>query len=132
MGELKKSAERDKILNRLSSNMKRFEKEVALKRIHNKHEYDKEQIIRNIQEKQEYVETVQDQKVKLNRKRKEISEQVYKEKLDIMGKFDKILKKNRGVAPEDIKQLFPDDKELYEKILSIREKSLEKSSLASK
>ena len=62
-----------------------------------------------------------------------------------MGKFDKILKKNRGVAvfnfilklilknqPEDIKQLFPDDKELYEKILSIREKSLEKSSLASR
>ena len=78
--------------------MRRFEKEVSLKRIYNKQEYEKEKIIRNIREKMDFIETVQDQKVELNKKRKKLSEQVFKQKLDIMEKFDKILKKNRGVA----------------------------------
>ena len=41
---------------------------------------------------------MQEQQEKIRVKRKQVSEQVYKQKLDIMGKFDKILKKNRGIA----------------------------------
>merc|ERR1712166_1046011 len=76
------------------------------------------------------VEGMQEQTDKINTKRKQVSEQVNKQKLDIMGRFNNILKKNRGIAPDDIKTLFPDDKALYEKIISIREKSFERSNLS--
>ena len=39
-----------------------------------------------------------------------------------MKKFDQIIKQNKEIEPETIKQLFPDDEELYNKIKEMKEK----------
>ena len=39
-----------------------------------------------------------------------------------MAKFDKIIKQNKEIEPETIKELFPEDEELYNKIKEMKEK----------
>ena len=96
--ERRKSTERELMIKHETSNMKRFEKEVILKRICNIQEYNKEQILNTIKDKMERFEMIQEQKEQINKKRKQVSEEINKQKIEIMEKFDKILKKNRGVA----------------------------------
>ena len=43
-------------------------------------------------------------------KRMELSNEVSKKKQEILEKFDKMMKRNKGISVEMIKELFPDDK----------------------
>ena len=49
-------------------------------------------------------------------KRMELSNEVSKKKQEILEKFDKMMKRNKGISVEMIKELFPDDKILIEKV----------------
>ena len=97
VSKIQTSKEREQMFKIETLNLKRFEKEVALKRLNNQREYHKEKIMNDIRLKMERAEYMQEQKEELNSKRKEVSEQVNKQKIDVMEKFDKILKKNRGI-----------------------------------
>ena len=45
-----------------------------------------------------------------------------RQKEDIVKKFDQIVKQNKEIEAETIKELFPDDDELYQKIKQMKEK----------
>ena len=49
-------------------------------------------------------------------KRIELADEVSRKKQDVLDKFDKMMKKNKGISVETIKELFPDDKELIAKV----------------
>ena len=61
----------------------------------------------------------------MEEKRQEISEQIEKEKQNVINKFDKLMKQNKGIQPYMIKELFPDDEELYNKVKEIKNKEKE-------
>jgi len=62
---------------------------------------------------------IRTQKQIFAQKKIEIQEEIAKKKKEIMEKFEKI-NKNNGITPEAVKELFPDDKELYEKIVEMK------------
>ena len=41
---------------------------------------------------------------------------------EMIAKFDKIIKQNKEIEAETVKELFPDDEELYQKIKEMKEK----------
>ena len=45
-----------------------------------------------------------------------------KTKYEIISKFENLLRQNKKMNPELIKQIFPEDKELYEKVKELEEK----------
>ena len=51
-----------------------------------------------------------------------------KEKQEIINKFDNLMRQNKDITPETIKEMFPDDDELYEHVKELKEK--EKQMLA--
>lgn len=51
------------------------------------------------------------------KKRMELAEEVTKKKQDVLEKFDKMMKKNQGISVETIKELFPDDNELIDRVV---------------
>ena len=51
-----------------------------------------------------------------------------REKQEIINKFDNLMKQNKDITPETIKEMFPDDDELYEHVKELKEK--EKQMLA--
>ena len=48
-----------------------------------------------------------------------------KEKQQLIGKFDNLMRQNKDITPETIKEIFPDDEELYEKVKELKEKEKE-------
>ena len=56
------------------------------------------------------------QKEKLNQMKSEMSMKLDKEKQQIISKFDNLMRQNKDITPETIKEIFPDDEELYEKV----------------
>ena len=48
-----------------------------------------------------------------------------KEKEKIINKFDNLMRQNKDITPETIKEMFPDDEELYEKVKGLKEKEKE-------
>jgi len=93
-----KALEREMMFKQEKSSMKKLEKETIIKRLHNKAEFEKEQIIKEIKEKSEKLEMIKLQKVKVNEKRKEVAEQVFKQKQEVMEKFEKIMRRNKGIT----------------------------------
>ena len=49
-----------------------------------------------------------------------------KKKEEIIRKFDKLLKQNKEIDPQTIKEVFPDDEELYNKVVEMKKKQKEK------
>jgi hypothetical protein len=111
------------------STIKRSEKSRIIKRMHNVEEYKKEKKLEEINEKMRRAEEFKYQKQLMLEKKKEISDEIERQKREVMEKFDKIMKKNKGINVETIRELFPDDNELVEKIMSIKEINASKSKI---
>ena len=80
------------------STIKKFEKQKIIKRLQNKDQYEKEDMLNELKEKSEKVEMIKIQKQKINEKRKKASEQIFKQKQEVMEKFEKIMKRNKGIT----------------------------------
>ena len=78
----------------------------------------KEQIEERTKKQEEYKK----QKELFAIKQKEMSIQMDNEKYAIISKFDNLLSQNRKMNPELIKQIFPDDEELYNKVKELEVK----------
>ena len=46
--------------------------------------------------------------------------QIQKKKEEILKKFDNLLKQNKEIDPQTIKEVFPDDEELYNKFTEMK------------
>ena len=49
-------------------------------------------------------------------KRIDLAGEVTKKKQEVMEKFDKMIKKNKGISVETIRELFPDDQNLIDRV----------------
>lgn len=61
--------------------------------------------------------TVREIKSNMIKKRIVLTGEFSKKKNEILDKFDKMLKKNNGISIDIIKELFPDDNELIERVV---------------
>ena len=61
-------------------------------------------------------EEKQKEQEKLNKLKEEMSIKLDKEKQEIINKFEDLMKQNKEIQPDTIKEMFPDDEDLYEKV----------------
>ena len=59
---------------------------------------------------------------KINQQKAQAAADGQKKKEEIIAKFDKIIKQNKEIEPETIKELFPEDEELYNRVKEMKEK----------
>ena len=58
----------------------------------------------------------------MKEKQQEMSEDIERQKQEVISKFDKMMKQNKGIEPEMIKELYPDDEEFYNHVKEIKDK----------
>jgi hypothetical protein len=54
-------------------------------------------------------------------KRFELADEVAKKKQNVLEKFDRMMQRNNGISLEVIKELFPNDKDLYDRVAGNKE-----------
>ena len=59
---------------------------------------------------------------RINQQKVQAAIKFQKQKEEVVKKFDNLMKQNKEIEPETIKQLFPDDEELYNKIKELKDK----------
>ena len=65
-------------------------------------------------------------KAKLTEQRKETSNEIKRQKQKMLEKFDKFMKQNKEIEPKTIKEMFPEDEELYKKVEELKKNQKEK------
>ena len=75
-----------------------------------------------INEKEQKIEEFKRQCERINEQKTQAALSFQRQKEDIVKKFDQIVQQNKEIDPETIKELFPDDEELYNKIKEMKEK----------
>ena len=78
-----------------------------------------------LEEKEKKIKEFKIQQEKLAQQRIETSIGIEKKKEAIMRKFDNLMKQNKEIDPQTIKEVFPDDKELYQKVQEMKKKQKE-------
>ena len=54
-----------------------------------------------------------------------MAEDIERQKQEVINKFNNMMKQNKGIEPEMIKKLFPDDEEFYNRVKEIKNKEKE-------
>jgi hypothetical protein len=54
-------------------------------------------------------------------KRLELADEVAKKKQNVLEKFYRMMQRNNGISLEVIKELFPNDKDLYDRVAGNKE-----------
>ena len=88
-------------------------------------EYQNKLKMTELEEKEKKIKQFKIQQEKLAQQRIETSIGIEKKKEAIMRKFDNLMKQNKEIDPQTIKEVFPDDKELYQKVQEMKKKQKE-------
>ena len=75
-----------------------------------------------IKEKEQKIEEFKRQCERINQQKAMAAIGFQKQKDDVLKKFDQIVKQNKEIEPKTIKELFPEDDELYQKIKKMKER----------
>ena len=102
--------------------IKNIEKANLIKRKQKMAEYQNKLKMDELEEKEKKIQQFKIQREKLAQQRIETSIGIEKKKEAIMKRFDDLMKQNKEIEPETVKQLFPDDEELYNKIKELKDK----------
>ena len=78
-----------------------------------------------LEEKDKKLQEFKNQKEKLTQQRIETSIGIEKKKEAIMKRFDDLMKQNKEIDPQTIKEVFPEDEELYKKVQEMKKKQKE-------
>ena len=79
-----------------------------------------------LEEKNKKIEEFKIKKAKLTEQRKETSNEIKRQKQLMLEKFDKFMKQNKEIEPKTIKEMFPEDEELYKKVEELKKSQKEK------
>ena len=116
-----KKEEEHKSLKKLQeSYVKQIEKEFVNKRIKRMKEYKFELKEKEIEEKEKRLELMKTEKLKFQNQRKKLNIDLQNEKFDLINKFNKLVKGKAKIDVEIVKQLYPEDAELYRKIKNMQ------------
>jgi hypothetical protein len=77
-----------------------------------------------LNEKDKKMKDLKNQKVLLEQKKAEIDMQMIRQKDDILIKFEKIMSQKKEINPELIRKVFPEDDELYERVVNLKKKHI--------
>ena len=88
-------------------------------------EYQNKLKMTELEEKEKKIQAFKTQKEKLTQQRIETSIGIEKKKEAIMKKFENLMKQNKEIDPQTIKEVFPDDEELYNKVKEMKKKQKE-------
>ena len=116
-----KKEEEHKSLKKLQeSYVKQIEKEFVNKRIKRMKEYKFELKEKEIEEKEKRLELMKSEKLKYQNQKKKLNIDLQNEKDDLKNKFNKLVKGKAKIDVEIVKQLYPEDSELYRKIKNMQ------------
>ena len=116
-----KKEEEHKSLKKLQeSYVKQIEKEFVNKRIKRMKEYKFELKEKEIEEKEKRLELMKSEKLKYQNQKKKLNIDLQNEKDDLKNKFNKLVKGKAKIDIEIVKQLYPEDSELYRKIKNMQ------------
>ena len=116
-----KKEEEHKSLKKLQeSYVKQIEKEFVNKRIKRMKEYKFELKEKEIEEKEKRLELIKSEKLKYQNQKKKLNIDLQNEKDDLKNKFNKLVKGKAKIDIEIVKQLYPEDSELYRKIKNMQ------------
>lgn len=105
--------------------LKMQEKKVYLKRLEKMNDYEIHKKLDVIKEKERKMDELKKEKYQILLKKKEMADEVARQKKEVKERFDIVMKKHRGINENALKELFPDDSALVERLLQM------KSSIAS-
>lgn len=88
-------------------------------------EYQNQLRMEELEEKEKKMKEFKNQREKLTQQRIETSIGIQKKKDEILRKFDNLMKQNKEIDPQTIKEVFPDDEELYNKVIEMKKKQKE-------
>ena len=116
-----KKEEEHKSLKKLQeSYVKQIEKEFVNKRIKRMKEYKFELKEKEIEEKEKRLELMKSEKLKYQNQKKKLNIDLQNEKDYLKNKFNKLVKGKAKIDVEIVKQLYPEDSELYRKIKNMQ------------
>ena len=116
-----KKEEEHKSLKKLQETyVKQIEKEFVNKRIKRMKEYKFELKEKEIEEKEKRLELMKSEKLKYQNQKKKLNIDLQNEKDDLKNKFNKLVKGKAKIDIEIVKQLYPEDSELYRKIKNMQ------------
>ena len=105
--------------------IKNLEKSNLIQRKMRISEYQNQLRMEELEEKEKKMKEFKNQREKLTQQRIETSIGIQKKKDEILRKFDNLMKQNKEIDPQTIKEVFPDDEELYNKVIEMKKKQKE-------
>ena len=107
--EMKKRMEEENLLKKEQEKIKNIEKANLIKRKMKIAEYQNKLKMNELEEKEKKIQMFKIQREKLAQQRIETSIGIEKKKEAIMKRFDNLMKQNKEIDPQTIKDVFPDD-----------------------
>ena len=102
------------------SYVKQVEKDFVNKRIQRMKEYKFELKEKEIEDKEKRIELMKNEKQKFQNQKKKLNMELQNEKYNLINKFNNLVKGKSKIDSEIVKQLYPEDEELYKKIKNMQ------------
>jgi hypothetical protein len=118
----KKNAENENLKKLQESYVKQSEREFIGERMKRMKEYKYELKCKEIEDKEKRLELLKNQKDNFIEEKKKLNQEMQKEKLSLIDKFNKLVKGNTTIDSEIVKKLYPEDEELYLKIKEMQDR----------
>jgi hypothetical protein len=105
--------------------LKDIEREILNERKKRVENMKKEQKIEEMQEKEKKIQEILDQKNQMIKEREKAQYKLIQQKKEMLRQINQLQKKNKELDPETIKNIFPDDEELINDIIKMKERQKE-------
>ena len=109
--------------------LKQFKKKQNIIRLERINQYKTERRTHELLEKEQKIEDFKKKKKELMDNKAKLATDMEKEKKQLISKFENSIKNKAQIDPEIVKELFPDDVELYQRIKKMTDKINENSEL---
>ncbi len=119
-----KKAEMESVKKREEERLKSFEKTLSIERKNRLIQYNTMRIEEQLNEKDKKIAYLKNQKALLEQQNAEMAMHIIRQKDDILNKFEKIMSQKTEISPELIRKVFPEDDELFEKVVNLKKKQM--------
>jgi hypothetical protein len=120
IAKYKKDEEYKSLKKLQESFVKQVEKDSINKRIQRMKEYKFELKEKEIEDKEKRLELMKHEKQKFQKERKRLNIELQNEKSALINKFNNLVKGKSKIDSEIVKELYPEDEELYQKIKNMQ------------
>lgn len=112
--------------------IKGMEKKQKLKRLERVNDYEMSLKMSEIREKEAKINEIKRERYEMLQKKRMMAEEVSRQKKEVKERFDLVMKKHKGITEESLNELFPDDKQLVQRLLEMKNKIKEGDNSMSK